>query len=75
MVQREKHPNGAGKHDDRSTRCKYPRFYAEAREKDGDTYEKKDPSQFPSRHRKIPKLAKVLQNSKDVNRSEIYQIK
>lgn len=41
MVQREKHPNGAGKHDDRSTRCKYPRFYGEARKKDGDTYEKK----------------------------------
>ena len=41
MVQREKHPNGAGKHDDRSTRGKYPRFYGEARKKDGDTYEKK----------------------------------
>ena len=39
MVQREKHPNGAGKHDERSTRCKLISgdLNAEARKKDGET--------------------------------------
>ena len=45
------------------------RFFAVARKREGETYGKKTPE------RKIPESAKVHQKSKDVNRSEIYQIK
>ena len=52
------------------------RFYAEARKKDGETYSKKTLLGF--RHgieRYLNQPPEVLQKSKDVNRSEIFQIK
>ena len=75
MLQREKYPDGAGKHDERSTRCKSPEILCRGQENGWRDLWQKDASWFPPRHRKIPESAKVLQKSKDVNRSEIYQIK
>ena len=77
MVQKEKRPNGAGKHDEQSTRCKSPEILILCRGqgKGWRDLSDQDASWFPPRHRKIPESAKVLQKSKDVNRSEIYQIK
>ena len=65
MVQREKHPNGAGKHDERSTRCKSPEILCRGQEKGWRDLWEKDASWFPPRHRKIPESAKVLKMSTD----------
>ena len=76
-MQRENHPNGNGKHDERSIQLdtNLRRFYQKAKKKGWRDLWEKDPSWFLPRHRKVPKSAKVIQKSKYVNRSEIYQIK
>ena len=58
MVQRQKHPKEAGKHDERPTRSKSPKILCRGQEKRWRDLWEKDPSWtswFPPRHRKIPK--------------------
>ena len=51
------------------TRCKSPEILCRGKEKGWRDLREKEPSWIPPRHRKIPESAKLIQKSKDVNRS------
>ena len=71
MVQREKHPNGAGKRDERSARCTSPELLCRGQEKGPPGWRalwEKDPSWFRhgiERYLNQPKLSRNLKMSTD----------
>ena len=67
-VQREKHQNGVGKHDQWSTQCKSSKILCRGRKKDGETYGKKTLLGFHhgnERYLNQPKFSKNLKTSTD----------